>query len=908
MEPATQAMQTRRGAESPPWHARETEDTLRALGVDPAQGLSASESEARLAEHGPNVLEVSKREHWYQILARQFLDVLIAILMIAAVISLAIGEIGDAVTIFAIIVLNGILGFVQEWKAEKALEALARMLAPQCTVLRDGHEQKIEARTLVPGDIMVLEIGDRVPADLRMFEAVNLKVDESALTGESASVHKDSTPVASDAPLAGRRSMVWMGTSITNGRGRGVVTATGMATEFGRIAQLTRSIEAEATPLQRKLAVLGKQLGIISVGISVVVALTGWLLGKPLLEMFLTGVSLAVAVVPEGLPAVVTITLALGVRAMVRRRALLRRLQAAEALGAATVVCTDKTGTLTQNEMTVRRIWLPAGAVQVTGTGYDPAGHFEVNGEKLDYQQRPDLLALLEAGLVCNHAHVEKDAQGWHEAGEPTEAALVVAAYKAWLSPPVEEKALTEFSFNSTRKRMTVIERSPDGKLAFVKGAPEVVLQRCTRILEQGRERPLTQADQQTFIEAYTEMASNGLRTLALARRILPEDVALDEDGVETELTLLGVVGIIDPPRPEVPQAIQTARAAGIRVVMITGDAAATALAIAQRIGLPAKKAVTGQELNTLDDNRLNALLSDEVVFARTTPEHKLRIVSLLQKQGEIVGMTGDGVNDAPALKKADIGIAMGLRGTDVAKGAADMVLTDDNFASIIGAVEEGRRQYDNIQKFVRYLLSSNTGEVIAIFINILLGGPLILLPVQILWMNLVTDGMTAVALGLEPVEKGVMNRPPRAAHEPVLDRSGMLMILILGGYIGGATLWLFHHYLAAGHAQALGVAHTVAFTGIILLEKMNVFNFRSLRAPMSVIGFFSNRWVLGAWVMTVGLQVCAVYVPFLQQALHTVPLGWGDWGLILAVALPVFLSAELYKWLRWRQQRRGKQ
>jgi len=904
MEKTTQAAQAGHDATAIPWHAREPEEALRVLAVDPQLGLSANEAKQRLAAHGLNVLEVSKREHWYQLLARQFLDVLIAILMIAAVISLAIGEMGDAITIFAIIVLNGILGFVQEWKAEKALEALARMLAPECKVLRDGRQQTIEARLLVPGDIVILEIGDRVPADLRLLEAVNLKADESTLTGESASVHKDTEPVAADAPLAGRRSMVWMGTSITNGRARGIVANTGMATEFGRIAQLTRSIEAKPTPLQRKLSVLGKQLGIISVGISVMVSITGWLLGKPVLEMFLTGVSLAVAVVPEGLPAVVTITLALGVRAMVRRRALLRRLQAAEALGAATVICTDKTGTLTQNEMTVRRIWLPSGEIEVTGTGYDPAGHFEVDGTRLDYHQRPDLLALLEVGLICNHAHVEKDDNGWHESGEPTEAALVVAAYKAWLSPPSDEKTLTEFSFNSTRKRMTVIERQPDDRrVAFVKGAPEVVLERCTHILDGHDERPLLEADSEAFIAAYSQMAGNGLRTLALARRTLPEDVALDEDAVETGLTLLGVVGIIDPPRPEVTQAVQTAREAGIRVVMITGDAPATALAIAQRIGLPAKKAITGQDINNMDDSRLDTLLAGEVVFARTTPEHKLRIVSLLQKQGEIVGMTGDGVNDAPALKKADIGIAMGLRGTDVAKGAADLVLTDDNFASIIGAVEEGRRQYDNIQKFVRYLLSSNTGEVIAIFVNILLGGPLILLPVQILWMNLVTDGMTAVALGLEPVEKGVMKRPPRAAHEPVLNRSGMLMILILGGYIGAATLWLFHYYLNAGHAQALGIAQTVAFTGIIVLEKMNVFNFRSLHAPMSVIGFFTNRWVIGAWAVTIGLQVCAVYVPFLQQALHTVPLGWGDWGMILVVALPVFLMSELYKWLRWHQQ-----
>ncbi len=889
------------------WFTHSTKFVIEQFKTNFITGLSSNEATKRLDQFGANKLEVKKHEQWYQILARQFIDVLIAILLIAAVIAFAIGETGDAITILAIVILNGILGFVQEWKAEKSLEALAHMLAPHCTVIRDGHEQKIEARLLVPGDVVVLEIGDRVPADLRLIDAVNLKADESALTGESVSVHKETLAVSANTPLAGQRCMVWMGTNITNGRARGVVTGTGMNTEFGRIAQLTRNIKNEATPLQRKLAVLGKQLGLLSIAISITIALTGWLMGKPLVEMFLTGVSLAVAVVPEGLPAVVTITLALGVRAMVRRRALLRRLQAAEALGAATVICTDKTGTLTQNEMTVRHIWLPAGAIEVTGTGYDPAGHFEVNGKKINYRQRADLLALLETGLICNHSRVEKNQQqdeypGWYESGEPTEAALIVAAYKAWLSPPVEDKTVTEFSFNSTRKRMTVVEyHSDNNKIAHVKGAPEVILERCTHIQDGEQIHPLTDDDRKTFITAYTQIANEGLRTLALAKRTLPESISLDENEVETDLTLLGVVGIIDPPRKEVSQAIATAHSAGIRVIMITGDAPATALAIAQRIGLPAEKAITGSDLNTLDDKTLKTLLSDDVVFARTTPEHKLRIVSLLQAQGEVVAMTGDGVNDSPALKKADIGIAMGLRGTDVAKGAADMVLTDDNFSSIIGAVEEGRRQYENIQKFVRYLLSSNTGEVIAIFVNILLGGPLILLPVQILWMNLVTDGMTAVALGLEPVEKGIMKRPPRAAHEPVLDRNGMLMILILGGYIGFATLWLFHHYLAAGGEQSLAVAQTVAFTSIIILEKMNVFNFRSLRAPISIIGFFSNPWVIGAWLATVGLQIAAVYIPFLQSALHTVALSWSDWGIILLIALPVFFITEIYKWIRWK-------
>lgn len=885
------------------WHAEETAAVCRQLETNAERGLNEGEANRRLAQFGPNQLQAIQREPWYTLLARQFLDVLILILLIAAGLAFAIGETGDAVTILAIVVLNGILGFVQEWKAEKALAALKRMLSPHCRVLRDGHEQEIEAAKLVPGDIVLLAIGDRVPADLRLIEALELHVDESALTGESLSVHKGVEAVVTDTPLAAQGCMAWMGTDITNGRGRGVVVATGMTTEFGRIAHLAQTVSEEITPLQKRLAVLGKKLGLLSIAVSAIVAVSGWLLGKPLLEMFLTGVSLAVAVVPEGLPAVVTITLALGVRAMVRRRALLRRLQAAEALGAATVICTDKTGTLTANEMTVTRIWLPAGEIGLTGTGYDPAGHFEVQGARIDYRQRPDLLALLETGLICSHARLAKDEAGWQVLGEPTEAALVVAAYKAWLHAGGRPSAVSEFSFNSVRKRMTIIERGTSGMVAHVKGAPEIILDRCSHILEGENERDIRDGDVAACIEAYEAMAKLGLRTLALARRQLPEGIALDEDAVEMDLTLLGVVGIIDPPRPEVADAVRLATSAGIRPIMITGDAPATALAIARRIGMPAERAISGSELAGMDDESLAQLLQQHVLFARTIPEHKLRIVSLLQRLGHVVGMTGDGVNDAPALKKADIGIAMGMRGTDVARGAADMVLTDDNFATIINAVEEGRRQYDNIQKFVRYLLSSNMGEVLAILVNILLAGPLILLPVQILWMNLVTDGMTAVALGMEPVEKGVMQRPPRAADEPILDVGGMIMILLLGGYIGVATLWLFHHYLAGGGENAVALAQTVAFTGIIVLEKMNVFNFRALREPIATIGFLSNPWVLAAWALTIGLQVCAVYVPVLQQALHTTPLAPADWGLILVVAAPVFLATELYKWLRWRQQ-----
>ncbi len=888
--------------ETEPWHAVPAKNVLEKLQSDLKAGLSQDEVSRRQAEHGLNKLEEVRRKRWYQILTRQFTNALIVILLIAAAIAFIVGEAGDAVTILAIVVLNGILGFIQEWKAERAMEALQRMLSPRCRVTRQGHDLEIDAVGLVPGDIVTLEIGDRIPADLRVTEALNMKIDESTLTGESASVTKSVEPVGSESPLAERTSMAWMGTSVTNGRGRCVVIATGMATELGRIAHLTLTIGEDASPLQRKLAVLGKQLGIFSIIVSVLVGVTGWLLGKHLLEVFLTGISLAVAIVPEGLPAVMTITLAIGIKVMVNRRALLRNLQAAEALGSATVICTDKTGTLTKNEMTVKRIWLPSGEITVTGTGYDPVGHFEQDDRRIDHARRSDLLTLLRAGLRCNHSFLNKDEEGWHVVGEPTEAALIVAACKA-LHPEDQPPILTEFSFNSTRKRMTVVEQRPDGMLAHSKGAPEVILSRSTHILDGEQTRPLTDYDRKSFIEAYQEMAGSGLRTLALAQRRLPEKIAMEENAVESELTLLGIVGIMDPPRPEVKQAISLAHSAGIKVIMVTGDAPATAMSIANRIRLRVDRAVTGQEIDELSDDALQKTLSGDILFARTTPEHKLRIVTLLQQSGHVVGMTGDGVNDAPALKKAEVGIAMGIRGTDVAKGASDMILMDDNFASIIGAVEEGRRQYDNIQKFVRYLLSSNTGEVIAIFFNILLGGPLILLPVQILWMNLITDGMTALALGLEPVEKGIMQRPPHHPDESILDRPGMLMIGLLGGYIGLATIWLFHHYLGHAEPEKVRLAGTMAFTGIILLEKVNVFNFRSLRAPLSETGFFTNRWLLLAIAVTVGLQASVIYIPFFQSALHTVPIGLQDWGMMILVALPVFVLTEAFKRYRWHKR-----
>jgi len=887
---------------SAPWHAQQASTVSAELRSDPTTGLDAGEVAKRLEQFGPNRLVTAGGVAWYRVLLRQFHDVLIGILAVAAGVSVAIGEVLDASAILAILVLNGLLGFVQEWRAEQALAALQGMLSRRCKVLRGGAESEIDAEHVVPGDIIVLSGGDRVPADIRILTGQELEVDESALTGESLSVRKAPPPVAADCALAERASMAWMGTVVASGRASGVVVATGMSTEFGRIAELTRSVERDPTPLQRRLGQLGRQLGTFAVAVSSLVAVVGWLLGRPALEMFMTGVSLAVAVVPEGLPAVVTVTLALGVRQMVRRRALPRRLQAAETLGSATILLTDKTGTLTENEMTVSRIWLPRGEVEVSGTGYRPEGSFLASGQVVGVAERADLAALLETGLVCNHASIERKGDGWTRVGEPTEAALIVAARKAGLGASVSSHA-AEFPFSSSRKRMTVLLESPEAWLAHAKGAPEVILERCTHVLDGDEEREITPDDRERATAAYRELASSGMRTLALARRRVPRGTVLDAAAVESDFTLLGIAGIMDPARAEVPDAVARAGESGIRVMMITGDAPETALAIAEQIGLLVERAITGPELDVMEDDELLRELERPVLFARTTPEHKLRIARILEDSGQVVGMTGDGVNDAPALKEADIGIAMGIRGTDVAREASDLVLMDDNFASIVNAVEEGRREYDNIRKFTRYLLSSNVGETVAIFLAIVLSGPLILLPVQILWINVVTDAVTAIALGLEPAERELMRRPPRRPDEPILDRAGIRSIVVFGSYIGLATLGLFLFYLHRVSPENLLLAQTMAFTAMVVLEQVNLFNHRALHSPLAAVGFFTNPWLLVALIGTTALHLAAVYVPFMQKVLHTTALGWSDWGLLLLVGAPLFLVPEAMKWLDWRRR-----
>ncbi|MFQ6548458.1 cation-translocating P-type ATPase [Aestuariibius sp. 2305UL40-4] len=852
-------------------------------------GLSAAEVAAAREVHGWNELPRVKPPSPVIIILRQFRGALVLILAAAAVIALALGEEIDALAIALVLILNAILGFVQEWRAETALDALRSMLSPQAVAVRDGKEVMIPARELVPGDLVIVSTGETVPADLRLVVGIDVAADESVLTGESVPV--DKIPDGPD-----ENGALFAGTPVVSGRAEGVVTAIATTTRFGKVAEMTGAIGEKKTNLQKRLGQLAGQLGIAALIIAGGVIAIGLLVGRDLFEMFMTGLSLAVAMVPEGLPAVVTITLALGASAMARKKALARRLQAVETLGAASVICSDKTGTLTENQMTVTRIWTLEGDYAVTGTGYDPAGHIEREGRHICAADDPVLGQLLDTALTCTHAKLDRDGPRWTMIGAPTEGALVTLAYKGWTEAPPPESRVGEKPFTSERKRMSVLARSDEGLRLHVKGAPEVLLERCDAVATQTGSQPLTEEGRAAIEKAYADMAAGGQRVLALAARDAKTD-----DLDERRLTFLGLVGMIDPPRAEISAAIRGAKGAGIRVIMITGDSKLTAQAIAAKIGLGTPYAIEGTDLDALSDDELQERLLDDVLFARTRPEHKLRIVSALQANDQIVAMTGDGVNDAPALKRADIGIAMGIRGTDVSKNAADLVLLDDNFATIVNAIAEGRRQFDNLRKFVRYLLSSNAGEVIAIVTNLLLGGPLIFLATQILWMNLITDSVTAVALGLEKSERDQMQRPPRKPEEPILGRKGAFLIASFGLYTGAASLWIFYTFLPLG----TDIARTAAFTGMVIFEKVSVFAFRSLTQPNWSIGWLSNPILIAAFSISLGLQMLAVYWAPLQTLLRTVPLGWNEWAPILLLALPLIVGPELFKTLQQQTRER---
>ncbi|NNE82120.1 MAG: cation-transporting P-type ATPase [Silicimonas sp.] len=841
-------------------------------------GLTQSQVLAARKQSGWNELPAAESAGPFRVLLRQFSSFLVMILVVAAGVAFLLGEWIDTATIGMVVFLNAVLGFVQEWKAETALKSLRKLLSPQAMVIRDGMEQSIPAKEIVPGDILVLAPGAKVAADATLIRLSDLAVDESILTGESMPVNKS---------MENGDTGVFAGTSITSGRAEAQVTATGQNTEFGRIAHLTGSIGTKTTNLQHKLGQLARQLGVAALLVAAGVTLLGIVLGREPVEMVMTGLSLSVAMVPEGLPAVVTITLALGATAMVRQNALARRLQAVETLGAASVICTDKTGTLTENKMTATRVWTLDRAYEVTGTGYDPAGHIEAEGQRLRAQDDDVLAALLHTGLYCNHARLDRDGTTWTMIGEPTEGALVTLAYKGWCDLPNQRSLLAELPFSSDRKRMSVLYQSPQDAAILTKGAPEQILDMSTDVLTQTGQRALTDADRTAITEAYQSMASKGLRVIAIARRSAPDQRIVEED-----LTFLGLVGLIDPPRTEVRAAITSAQSAGIRVIMITGDSPLTATAIANQLGLKTKGHVTGTELDDLGETDLGEKLKGDILFARTKPEQKMRIVSALQAENQIVAMTGDGVNDAPALKQADIGVSMGIRGTDVARDASDLVLLDDNFATIVRAIAEGRRQFANVQKFVRYLLSSNAGEVVALVVNIAIGGPLVFLATQILWMNLVTDGVTAVALGLEKSEPDQMRHSPRRKETPILGLSGIITIALLGLYTGLSSLWIFFHLLDFG----VDLARTTAFTAMVVFEKMSVFAFRSLRLTSFRIGWFSNPFLLAALAITLAAQAAAVYWAPLQTMLRTVPIGLEEWQLIALFAVPIIVVPEVLK------------
>jgi len=782
----------------------------------------------------------------------------------------------------------GVIGFIQEYRAEKAIEALKKLASLKAKVMRDGKKKEIDVSNLVPGDIVVLETGDKIPADSRLIEIIDLQTQEAALTGESLPVKKELKALAEKTQVADRSNMVFSGTIVTNGKGKAVVTGTGMKTEIGKIAKMIQETKPEPTPLQIKLEKLGKMLGIAVIAICIIVFITGALTGKNLIEMFKIAVSLAVAAVPEGLPAVVVVSLALGARRMVKRNALIRKLPSVETLGATTVICSDKTGTLTRNEMTVRKIYANGKIIDVTGSGYEPKGDFLFQNKKLNTKE---IELLLKAGTLNNDATLTKN----NIIGDPTEGSLIVSAAKAGLVKEKlekEYKKTDEIPFSSERKCMTTMHKIKGETLAFTKGAPEVVLKLCNSVYENGKVKKLTEKKRKEILETNREFANNALRVLGFAYKTV-----MDKKRAEKNLIFIGLQGMIDPPRTEVIDSIKKCKKAGIKVVMITGDHQITAKAVAKEIGIEGESLI-GADLDKIKD--LDKIVEDVAIYARVNPEHKIKIVDALKKKGHIVAMTGDGVNDAPALKKSDIGIAMGITGTDVSKEASHMILTDDNFASIVNAVEEGRGIYDNIKKFVEYLLSSNLGEVLTIFIAIILSplfaNSLPLLPIQILWINLVTDGLPALALSVEPMEKDIMARKPRNPKEKIVSKPIITRMMVVGLVMMLGTLFLFKFYKPE---LDLKYAQTMAFTTLMMFQMFNVLNCRSENKSLFSLGVFKNRYLIGAIIISMLLQLVAIYTPLNEWFFKTIPLSLFDWVLAVLVSSSVLWVVEIMKLIK---------
>jgi Ca2+-transporting ATPase len=897
-----------------PWYQRKAEDALSDL-KSGRQGLSQPEAQKRLGRYGANELAEKKGISPWALFLRQFKSFLIIILLIAVVLSAVLGEVADAIIIGIIVLFASGLGFFQEYRAERAMEALKRMAAPTASVRRDGKEVEIPARELVPGDIIILRTGDRIAADARLIEAVNLKTSEAPLTGESTPVEKNTSVIEGEAPVGDRRNMVYMGTAVIDGRGSAVVTATGMNTEFGKIAGLMQAVEAERTPLEINLDRTGKWIAISALALCFVLAGLGVARGHELLEMFIWGIALAVAAVPEALPAVVTISLALGVRRMSKRNALIRKLPAVETLGSTTFICSDKTGTLTQGKMTIRRLYADAMSIDVSGVGYEPEGDFSVGGEKLSVESNSALERLLQIGALCNDTALTASGRTWEVSGDPTEGSLLVTAAKAGLWPePLNQKfpRIGEIPFSSERKRMTTVHRLPEGLVAYSKGAPELVLASCRYIYAEGRERELTDKDREKIIAVGRGMLDEALRVLGLAFKRLEDDSAAVDESIEQDMVFTGLVGMIDPPRQEARQAIERCQRAGVKAVMITGDHKKTAVAIAGELGLLKEGlALTGVELDALSQTELEDMVERIEVYARVSPAHKLRVVEALAKRGQVVAMTGDGINDAPALKKADIGIAMGITGTDVTTEAADMVLTDDNFASIVAAIEEGRGIFSNIKKYLMYLLSSNIGEILLMAGAILFGpwlglpaGAIPLVAIQILWVNLATDGLPAIALSVDPPDPDLMKEKPRPRGQGVFTKEVLILMVVGGLWSCLVNLGVFKWALDTGRGML--EAQALCFLTLVMIQFFKAYNFRSDRQSIFKIGFFRNKWLNITIVWEIALLALIVYLPALQGSFHTFNLSGFDWLLVFLLAATVFPVLELTKAIfRWRERKK---
>ncbi len=927
------------------WHAISPEDVLKNLETPQQTGLTKEEVHARQEKYGLNRLTEAARTTFLKMVLDQLKNFVVILLIVAAIVSAILGDFIEAAAIMAIVVLNAVLGVVQEQRAEEALAALKKLAAPEAQVLRDGHRISIPAEELVPGDMVFLEAGNFVPADIRLLEAANLKVEEAALTGESEAVQKNASVVLEkDIPLGDRKNTVFMGTLASYGRGHGVVVNTGMKTQLGMIATMLQAVEEEETPLQRRLDQLGKILGWGALSICGIVFVMGVIrlainlndfnLADPavyqgIVGLFMIAVSLAIAAVPEGLPAVVTISLALGMREMIKRHALIRRLSSVETLGSATVICSDKTGTLTQNEMTVTRLWVDDHQFDISGSGYVPQGDILSGGEKVDLEKLPGATTALWVGALNNDAKLEElpheDSQvAFRIVGDPTEGALLVAAAKAGALLNDLNQAYpraNEIPFDSFRKRMLTIHTIEDPHdedisplvgtekrqwyAITLKGAADVVVNLCDSYQTITDEIcPLDEAQRNRILDANDTMTRDALRVLGMAYRLTPTMPSeLDGQDLEKNLVFAGLVGMIDPPRQEVSPALEKARQAGIRTIMITGDFPNTARAIAEAIGLlkPGRKVLTGNDINHLNDADLKMEVQETDVFARVSPEHKMRIVDALRASDEVVAMTGDGVNDAPAIKKADIGVAMGITGTDVAKETADMVLTDDNYASIVAAVEQGRIIYSNIRKFVYYLLSCNLGEILIIFLATLVGWPSPLTAIQLLWLNLVTDGAPALALGTEKGDPDIMQQHPRPPKEPIINRFMQVGILIQTLAITSATL-LAYYLGREVYPQHIEYAETMAFVTLSCSELLRAYTARSEYYPLLRIGLFSNKYMNYAVLSSLALIMAVVYIPFLQTVFNTEPLGWAQWEVILPLMLIPSLAAELTKLVKSRQ------